>query len=132
MIFRYSLLYFALVFLAGFLLGTLRVLLLAPAVGEHSAELMEMPVMVLVCFLAARFVIKKGRVRIAAKQALLIGVLALVYLLVVELSLVLWLRGISIADYLGSKKSMAGMAYLVSLLLYTLLPYAVIRSKTGG
>lgn len=114
------------------MLGTLRVLLLAPAVGEHSAELMEMPVMVLVCFLAARFVIKKGRVRIAAKQALLIGVLALVYLLVVELSLVLWLRGISIADYLGSKKSMAGMAYLVSLLLYTLLPYAVIRSKTGG
>jgi hypothetical protein len=41
-------LYFALVFGAGFVLGTIRTLLVVPRVGTRRAELMEMPIMLLV------------------------------------------------------------------------------------
>ena len=38
-------LYFALVFGVGFVLGTIRTLLVVPRVGTRKAELMEMPIM---------------------------------------------------------------------------------------
>ena len=43
-----ALAYFLIVFGAGFLLGTIRVLLLLPVLGERAAELLEMPFM-LIC-----------------------------------------------------------------------------------
>ena len=47
--------YFALVFGAGFLLGTIRVLWVAPRFGTRIAELMEAPIMLVVTILTARW-----------------------------------------------------------------------------
>ncbi len=47
---------FALVFGAGFVLGTIRVLWLVPAVGPRTVELFEMPIMLAVNILSARWV----------------------------------------------------------------------------
>ena len=44
-------LYFALVFGAGFVLGTVRTLWVAPRVGARKAELMETPIMLVVTIL---------------------------------------------------------------------------------
>ena len=55
--------YFGVVFGAGFALGTMRVLWLVPRLGERWAELLEMPVMGLVMFAAAR-----GMVRISSQD----------------------------------------------------------------
>src|SRR6185312_12810518 len=55
-ILRVGLLYFSLVFAIGFVLGTIRTLWIVPNVGPKIAELMEMPVMLLVTILAARWV----------------------------------------------------------------------------
>ncbi|MDH5176640.1 MAG: hypothetical protein OEX15_08255, partial [Gammaproteobacteria bacterium] len=52
-------LYFLLVFSAGFMLGTVRVLFIVPAIGERAAELLEMPLMLLVVAMAARFIVGK-------------------------------------------------------------------------
>jgi hypothetical protein len=46
-------LYFALVFGTGFVLGTIRVLLVVPRIGTRTAELIETPVMILVSFIVA-------------------------------------------------------------------------------
>jgi hypothetical protein len=51
---------FALVFGAGFVLGTIRVLWLVPAVGPRTAELFEMPIMLAVNILSARWVTQHG------------------------------------------------------------------------
>jgi hypothetical protein len=43
------------VFGAGFVLGTIRVLWLVPAVGPRTAEFFEMPIMLAVNILSARW-----------------------------------------------------------------------------
>jgi len=45
--------YFALVFAVGFVLGAIRTLWAVPRVGTRTAELMEMPIMFAVTILAA-------------------------------------------------------------------------------
>lgn len=48
-----SVLYFALVFEAGFVLGVLRTLFVEPRLGKRRAELLEMPFMLVITVLSA-------------------------------------------------------------------------------
>ncbi len=93
-----ALTYFALVFGAGFLLGILRVFWLAPVLGARAAELAETPVMLIVIFFAARWIAKHFAVLSSATVRLSIGLIALVCLLAVEFTVVLWLQGITIRE----------------------------------
>src|SRR5262245_56776337 len=52
-------LYFAVVFETGFVLGPIRVPWVVPRVGIRAAELMEMPVMLVVVVLAARWIVRR-------------------------------------------------------------------------
>ena len=58
-ILKAALLYFAFVFGAGFVLGPIRILWVAPRFGARMAELMEAPIMIAVLFLAARWVVRR-------------------------------------------------------------------------
>ena len=120
-------LYFALVFGAGFVLGTLRVLLVVPRLGERAAELAEMPVMLVVSMVAARWVVKRLALPASARVRLGSGGVALALLLAAELTLVLGLRGSSLAEYLASRDPVAGAAYLATLAVYALMPFFVAR-----
>jgi membrane protein implicated in regulation of membrane protease activity len=55
-LFTSSAAYFAIVFGAGFVFGTVRVVWLVPTVGVRLAELTELPLMLAVVFFAARWV----------------------------------------------------------------------------
>ena len=52
-------LYFALVFGAGFVLGPIRLFWFVPRVGERIAELIETPIMLVVVILAARWIVRR-------------------------------------------------------------------------
>jgi len=52
-------LYFALVFGAGFALGAIRIFAVAPRVGVRTAELLEAPVMLVVSAVAARWIVRR-------------------------------------------------------------------------
>jgi hypothetical protein len=52
-------LYFSIVFATGFVLGTIRTLWILPSVGVRLAELMEMPVMLVVTITAARWAVRR-------------------------------------------------------------------------
>jgi hypothetical protein len=116
-------LYFALVFGAGFLLGTIRVLWVAPRFGMRLAELMEAPVMLVVTILAAR------RLSLPPTPAarLGVGLVALGLLLAAEFAAVLWLRGLTISQYLAARDPVAGAVYRVMLGVFAVMPLLVGR-----
>jgi len=58
-ILKAAVVYFAAVFSAGFVLGPIRILLIVLRFGVRVAELMEVPVMLVVIVLAARWLVRK-------------------------------------------------------------------------
>ena len=121
-------LYFALVFGAGFVLGPIRILWLVPRFGTRIAELMETPLMLAVIIVAARWVVRRLALSSTSSKRLGVGIIALGLLLVVEFSLVLWLRGLTFRDYLASRDPVAGTVYIVMLGLFAIMPLLVART----
>jgi hypothetical protein len=120
--------YFVLIFGAGFALGPIRILLLEPRIGVRLAELAEMPVMLMITFFAARWVVRRFALPPALTPRLAVGTVALALMTVAELTLVLWLRGLSIPQYLAQRDPVSGAAYVVALGLVALMPALVRRA----
>lgn len=79
--------YAGLVFAAGFALGTLRVLVLVPRIGAPLAEAIEVPVMLALSFLVARWLVVRHAIpaRLSARAGM--GALAFVLLISAEVAL---------------------------------------------
>lgn len=122
-----GLLYFALVFGAGFVLGPIRLLWLVPRVGTRIAEMIESPLMLLVIIVAARWVVRRLAVSPAFSDRLGMGGLALGLMLAAEFGFVLQLRGLSIEAYLVSRNPVAGTLYYAMLVVFALMPLLVAR-----
>ncbi len=120
-------LYFVLVFGAGFVLGPIRILWAVPRFGTRMAELMEMPIMFVVTVIAAWWTVRRLAVPSTASSRLGMGCIALGLLLVAEFALVLWLRGLSISDYLATRDPVSGTAYYVMLAVFAIMPLLVAR-----
>ena len=125
-------LYFAVVFGAGFVLGPIRILWVVPRLGERTAELLEAPIMLGVIFLAARWIVGRFVVPPTPSRRLAVGFLALGLGLVVEFTVVLRLRGLTIGEYFASRDPVAGTVYAASLALFALMPLLVGRGATAG
>lgn len=123
-----ALVYFALVFGAGFVLGPIRILWAVPRFGARTAELMETPIMLTVIVLAARWIVRRFAVPPAPSRRLAVGGLALVFVLAMELSAVLALRGLTISQYTATRDPVAGAVYLGSLVVFALMPLLVART----
>jgi len=126
-ILKAGVLYFALVFGAGFVLGTVRTLWVVPRLGTRLAELMEAPIMLLVTIMAARWVVRHLVIPSAASARLGMGSTALGFLLIAEFGLVLWLRGLAIREYLATRDPVSGTVYYVMLGLFAVMPLLVAR-----
>ena len=126
-ILKAGVLYFSLVFAAGFLLGSIRVPLLEPRLGARAAELLELPVMLLAIVAAARWVLRRLAVPASAAARLAMGGIALALMLAAEFGLVLSLRGMSIEQYLATRDPVSGTAYYLSLCVFALIPLAMRR-----
>lgn len=117
--------YFTLVFGAGFVLGTIRVLWLVPAVGTRTAELFEMPMMLAIVILSARWVTHQFQIPATASSRLGMGGMALAMVLVFDFTVILWIRGLSFRQYVEAFDPVAGTAYFVMLGLFALMPWFV-------
>jgi len=127
-----SVLYFALVFAAGFVLGTIRTLWIVPIVGARMAELMEAPIMFMVTIVAARWIARHLAVPFTLLKRLSMGCIALALILVAEFTLMLRLRGLSIREYLASRDPVSGTVYYVMLGLFAIMPILVARKDSGA
>ena len=126
-ILKAGVLYFALAFGAGFVLGPIRILWLVPRFGMRMAELMEMPIMFVVIIVAARWIVRRLAVPSAPLSRLGMGCLALALVLIAEFTLVLWLRGLTIAEYIVSRDPVSGTVYYVMLGMFAIMPLLVTR-----
>lgn len=127
-----AVLYFALVFAAGFVLGTIRVLLIVPHLGTRLAELMEMPLMLAVTFIAARWIVQRFALPFTVSNRLGMGCFALVLLLIAEFTLVLRLRGVSIVEYFATIDSVSGTVYYIMLGLFAIAPLLVSKTQPSS
>jgi hypothetical protein len=123
-----AVLYFLLVFGAGFVLGTGRVLLVVPLLGERVAELMEMPLMFAVIVATARWIVHQkldGR----QSSALPVGFIAMSFVLLADLGVGMWLRGMSATEVFLNRDLVSGTVYYAALLLFAVMPALINRFK---
>jgi hypothetical protein len=131
-ILKAAVLYFALVFGAGVLLGPIRILWVAPQLGTRMAELLEAPILFVITIAAARLIVRRLAVPPTPSSRLGVGCIALTLLLLAEFTLVLWLRGISISEYLAGRDPVAGTVYYVMLGVFAVMPVLVARDQTAA
>jgi len=111
---RAAVTYWAVVFGTGFVLGTIRALLVVPRLGERAAELIESPLMLMATILTARWIIRRFPAGSAPLNALIIGFVGLGLLVVAELGLVM-LRGVAFSEYIAMRDPVSGAVYLAML-----------------
>ena len=115
-------LYFILVMGTGFVFSIVRVLFLVPRMGVRYAELLEMPFMFVAIVLAARYVILRFDLSTRLSVRLPVGVVAFAMLVLAELLLATVLQGQSLKQFIASRDPVAGLVYLVMLLLFAFIP----------
>lgn len=124
-----ALAYFLIVFGAGFVLGTVRVLLLLPLLGERTAELLEMPLMLAVIVVAAQWITKRYLQSAQSREQLAVGLTATGYMLAAEFLVGVMLRGLSPIEVWFNRDPVSGTAYYLSLVLFAVMPWLLARRQ---
>jgi hypothetical protein len=96
------------------------------------AELMETPIMLVVTIAAGWWIVRRLAVPWTPSHLLGMGCLALGLLLVAEFTLVLWLRGLSISEYLAAPDPASRTVYYVILEVFALMPLLAARRSDGA
>jgi len=112
--------YFAIVFLAGFLLGTLRTLWLTPTIGPLLAVAAELPVMLAIAFMASAPIMRRFGVEVRSDR-LAAGLLAFLLLMMAEFLLAATF-GVEPATYAASLLTAPGALGLAGQVLFALIP----------
>lgn len=116
-----GLLYFAVVFAAGFALGILRTLVLEPWLGALTAVAVELPFILTLAWLACGRIL--GRLRIAARPGarLAMGAIAFACLIAAEIGLTI-LAGRTLADFFAGIATSAGAVGLAGQVVFGVMP----------
>lgn len=124
--------YFLLVFGAGFLLGIVRVTWLVPTLGARNAELLELPLMAVVVWVVARWVVQRFPVGHPVGRWL-VGVLAVDFVVMTEIVVGYLLSGRNPVEFFTERDPVSGTVYFLLLAVMAVLPgwLARFREHTG-
>ena len=122
-------LYAIIVFVIGFIVGTIRVLLVAPRLGETTAVIIEAPIILTASWFVCRWCVTRLDVRRAVPARSLMGVAAFLVLMSAEFGLGAVL-GRSLMDQVGAYGSPAGAIGLTAQVIFAMFP--VIQSGGGS
>ena len=114
--------YAALVFAAGFALGTLRVFAVEPAFGPLAATLIELPVILTISWFTCRWVIRRCNVGSSAGSRVAMGVIAFVLLISADTSLGLAM-GRSFAGQLATYREVSAQLGLIGQMAFGAFPF---------
>lgn len=114
--------YFAIVFAAGFALGTVRTLLHAPRIGELLAVLFELPLMLAIAWLACGTLLTHFRIPQRVAPRLSMGAVAFALLMLAELTLSVTAFDRSMSDFARELTTPHGLLGLSGQVLFALMP----------
>jgi len=117
-----AMVYWAMIFALGFLLGAIRTYWIVPALGDVTiAVLAEIPFMLAASWWCARTLVRRYAVDRTARRAVM-GGLAFALLMAAEATVGLILAGESLSDWLTSLWHMPGILGFASQILFALFP----------
>jgi hypothetical protein len=119
---RAAAIYFAVVFIVGFMLGPIRVLWLEPWLGKTIAVLIEAPFLIAAMALASVWVPRWTGVNGGWVSYLTIGVAALAFQQIADLAVGFGLRGMTLNDQVAYFGSPPGYIYAATLIVFALMP----------
>lgn len=125
-----ALAYFGVVFAAGFLLGTVRVLVVEARLGSIGAVVLELPVMLGISWVACGRIMRRWRVPARAPQRIAVGIAAFGLLMLAELGVSVLAFGRSAAEHVATYRTPAaqlGLAAQVGFASFPLLRLLVGR-----
>ena len=128
-ILRAGALYFALVFAIGFLLGTIRVIVVGPSVGELNAVLLELPVILAASWFICRRLTTSLQVPPDLTSRVGMGASAFVLLLAAEVVLSVFLFGNSLDRHFENFRTFHGAIGLAGQFAFALFPIIQLRQR---
>lgn len=120
-----SIVYVVAVFAAGFVLGVLRTLVLAPLLGALWAVLLELPVILTVAWLVCTRILRRWP--LAPPAAAGTGAIAISLLMLFEASLSNLLAGRSLAEHLALYAQLPHQVGLAGQLVFAVFPWIQAR-----
>ena len=119
--------FFLIMFAVGWILGPIRELWAVPRFGRLTGVLLEAIIMLIAMAASARWVIRVFHVRPNFASTISMGLVALRILVPAELAGVVWVRGLSLPEYLASFATAPGLVSLLMFLLFAAMPTLVMR-----
>lgn len=122
--------YFAAVFSAAFAIGVLRTLVIAPAIGELAAVLIEVPILLALSWIVCGWVLR----RIPVPQAigrLMMGILAFGLLMVAELLLSILIGHRTVAEHFALFRTAPVQIGLVGQIGFAAIPLVQFWQNRG-
>jgi hypothetical protein len=115
-------LYALIVFLIGFIFGTIRVLLLPPRLGETAAVILETPVMLAASWFVCRWCVDRLDVPRTVPVRSVMGAVAFVVLMAAEFGLAGLGFGRSLVEQLAGYASVPGAIGLAAQIVFAAFP----------
>lgn len=119
---RAGLAYFAILFATGFLVGTVRVLLIEPQLGPVASVLIELPLMLALSWFVARRLIARFDPSASVKDRIVMGSSAVLLLVCAEMLLGALAFGMSATEQLARYATPRGVLTLVGQVGFALIP----------
>jgi len=114
--------YALIVFGVGFVLGTVRVLLIVPRLGETTAVILETPLMLAASWYVCRWCVERLDVPRTITSRSIMGVVAFGVLMLAELALALLAFGRPFAEQFGVYVTGAGAIGFAGQVIFALFP----------
>ncbi len=124
--------YFAGMFALGFVLGTIRVMMIAPVLGAWGATFLELPVMLVVSWIYCRWLIRRFSVPTIGSARVVMGTVAFAMLMVGEVLLGIGLFDRTLTAQVRDMTSGPGLAGLAGQVAFATFPWVQFRFAERG
>jgi hypothetical protein len=121
--------YFAIVFFAGFILGVLRVTTIAPWLGKTAAVAIELPLMLLISWIASRISVDRYEIAYRVSPRLAMGLVAFATLMVAEAGLSTLGFDRTLAEHFALYRTPAATLGLSAQVVFALCPLVQCRFR---